>query len=87
MRLLLFCILIVVALCTGALAADTDGSSDDHGLPHAVAYDVDTFHAKISLHPHFVMFYAPWFVFMLISVAVLCVCKVLALLVSVILTN
>ena len=79
MRLLLFCILIVVALCTGALAADADdGSSDDHGLPHAVAYDVDTFHAKISLHPHFVMFYAPWFVFMLIFccgfMCLLCAC-------------
>ena len=66
MRPLLFCVLIVGGLPIGALA---DASSDDdHGLPRADAYDVATFQAHISLHPHFVMFYAPWFV----SVSVFC---------------
>jgi len=66
MRPLSFCILIVVGPLIGALA---DGSSDDHGLPHAVAYDLETFHTRIALHPHFVMFYAPWFVSIFVSAA------------------
>jgi len=59
MRQLLICSLVAGMLWIGALAY---GSSDDHGLPHAVAYDLDTFNAQILLQPHFVMFYAPWFV-------------------------
>jgi len=67
-----FCILIAVSLWfKGALAGE-----DDHGMPHAVAYDLATFHANAALHPHFIMFYAPWFVFVFVSVADLLVCSV-----------
>ena len=60
MTMLLFCVLITSALWIGALS---DGSSDDdHGLPHALAYNSDTFNEAISQQPHFIMFYAPWFV-------------------------
>ena len=59
MRSLLICSLIAGGLWIGVIA---DDSSDDHGLPHAVAYDLDTFNAQVPLQAHFIMFYAPWFV-------------------------
>ena len=60
MRSLLLCIVVASGLWVGAQVVDE--SADDHGLPHAVAYDFDTFHAEIPHQPHFIMFYAPWFV-------------------------
>jgi len=56
LRLWLVCSLIAGTAWLGALA------DDDHGSPHAVAYDLDAFNAQLSLQPHFIMFYAPWFV-------------------------
>ena len=58
----LICILSLIAGGLWVIGAVADDSSDDHGLPHAVAYDLDTFNAKILHQPHFIMFYAPWFV-------------------------
>ena len=55
MHLFVFCAIGCCSLL-GALAGD------DHNMPHAVAYDSDTFNAEIPHLPHFVMFYAPWFV-------------------------
>jgi len=57
MRLWSICSLIAGIWWLGALA---DVSADDHGMPHAVAYDLDTFNAQLLLQPHFIMFYAPW---------------------------
>ena len=55
---------LLISLIAGGvwIGVIADYASDDHGLPHAVAYDLDTFNAQIPLQAHFIMFYAPWFV-------------------------
>jgi len=64
MQRLLSCVLVAGSLYIVALA---DSSADDHGMLHAVAYDSATFTDGISRHPHFIMFYAPWLVFVYYS--------------------
>jgi len=58
MRPWLSCILICGAVCSLWIVVLAESSADDHGMPHAVVFDS----AYVSHQPHFVMFYAPWFV-------------------------